>query len=161
MNTLKLNTAYFKRYFCLFTKFNFDFRNDTLFQKWRNKMKKLSLSLFVLCFSLPTFACDEEFGIGNPYSTGYYLKNGKLKRSQVQRCSTGVQMQSYTFENGVMVNVMNINLAMRDGGDANGYETSVDINGKDAVLAKRPKGLPKQFGGECYQVKGSKQVYCF
>lgn len=123
-------------------------------------MKKFLLTLFVLAISLPTLACDEDYGYGQRYSTGYYLKNGKLTKSKVENCSNGMQEQSHTFDNGTMVSFININLAMTTGG--NGYQTDVYINGKEAKETKRLKGIPANFRGQCYQPKskGTKQVYC-
>lgn len=122
-------------------------------------LKFLFLSIFLI-FPISTFACDEDYGQGQRYSTGYYLQNGKLTQSKVKNCSNGMQEQSHTFANGTMVTFININLAMTTGG--NGYQTDVHINGKEAKQVKRLKGLPKSFTGECYQPKSknSKQVYC-
>ncbi|TCT17336.1 hypothetical protein EDC51_10389 [Bibersteinia trehalosi] len=121
---------------------------------------KLVFLLISLIFPLSALACDEDYGQGQRYSTGYYLKNGKLTKSKVKNCSNGMQEQSHTFANGVVVSFININLAMTTGG--NGYQTDVYINGKEARQIKRLKGLPKSFTGECYQPKpkNSKQVYC-
>lgn len=123
-------------------------------------MKKFLLTLFVLAISLPTLACNENYGQGQRYSTGYYLKNGKLTKSKVENCSNGMQEQSHTFANGVVVSFININLAMTTGG--NGYQTDVYINGKEAKETKRLKGIPANFKGQCYQSKSkeTKQVYC-
>lgn len=123
-------------------------------------MKKFLLTLFVLAISLPTLACNENYGQGQRYSTGYYLKNGKLTKSKVKNCSNGMQKQSHTFANGVVVSFININLAMTTGG--NGYQTDVYINGKEAKETKRLKGIPANFKGQCYQSKSkeTKQVYC-
>lgn len=123
-------------------------------------MKKFLLTLFVLAISLPTLACDEDYGQGQRYSTGYYLKNGKLTKSKVENCSNGMQEQSHTFANGTVVSFININLAMTTGG--NGYQTDVYINDKEAKEVKRLKGIPATFRGQCYQPKskGTKQVYC-
>ncbi|MEG9533637.1 hypothetical protein [Mannheimia indoligenes] len=123
-------------------------------------MKKFLLTLFVLAISLPTLACDEDYGQGQRYSTGYYLKNGKLIKSKVENCSNGMQEQSHTFNNGTVVSFININLAMTTGG--NGYQTDAYINGKAAKEVKRLKGIPVHFSGQCYQPKskGSKQIYC-
>ncbi|MEG9490869.1 hypothetical protein [Mannheimia indoligenes] len=123
-------------------------------------MKKYLLTLFALSIYLPTLACDEDYGQGQRYSTGYYLKNGKLTKSKVENCSNGRQAQSHTFANGTMVSFININLAMTTGG--NGYQTDAYINGKEAKEVKRLKGIPAHFRGQCYQpkAKGSKQVYC-
>lgn len=123
-------------------------------------MKKSLLTLLPLIFALPTFACDEDYGYGQRYSTGYYLKNGKLTKSKVENCSNGMQAQSHTFDNGAMVSFININLAMTTG--ENGYKTDVYINGKEAKETKRLKGIPANFSGQCYQPKskGVKQIYC-
>lgn len=123
-------------------------------------MKKSLLTLLALSCSLPTFSCDEDYGQGQRYSTGYYLKNGKLTKSKVENCSNGMQEQSHTFANGTVVSFININLAMTTGG--NGYQTDVHINGKEAKEVKRLKGIPATFRGQCYQPKSkaTKQVYC-
>lgn len=123
-------------------------------------MKKYLLTLFALSISLPTLAYDEDYGQGKRYSTGYYLKNGKLTESKVENCSNGMQEQSHTFANGTVVSFININLAMTTGG--NGYQTDAYINRKEAKEVKRLKGIPAHFRGQCYQpkAKGSKQVYC-
>ncbi|WGE88666.1 hypothetical protein [Actinobacillus arthritidis] len=123
-------------------------------------MKKFLLTLFVLAISLPTLACDEDYGQGKRYSNGYYLKNGKLTKSKVENCSNGMQEQSHTFANGTVVSFININLAMTTGG--NGYQTDAYINGKEAKEVKRLKSIPAHFRGQCYQPKskGSKQIYC-
>ncbi|MEG9476137.1 hypothetical protein [Mannheimia indoligenes] len=116
--------------------------------------------LIPLIFPLSALACDEDYGQGQRYSTGYYLKNGKLTKSKVRNCSNGMQEQSHTFDNGVIVSFININLAMTTGG--NGYQTDAYINGKEAKEVKRLKGIPAHFRGQCYQPKskGSKQIYC-
>ncbi|MDY2947508.1 MAG: hypothetical protein SOS93_06740 [Mannheimia varigena] len=123
-------------------------------------MKRHLLTLLILTISLPTLACDEDYGQGQRYSTGYYLKNEKLTKSKAENCSNGRQEQSHTFANGVVVSFININLAMTTGG--NGYQTDAYINGKEAKETKRLKGIPANFRGQCYQpkAKGSKQVYC-
>ncbi|MBF0784934.1 hypothetical protein E4T80_05555 [Muribacter muris] len=123
-------------------------------------MKKTVFALLTVAFSLPAFACDEDYGQGQRYSTGYYLKNGKLTKSKVENCTNGVGHQSYTFSNGTIVSFIHINLAMTTGED--GYKTDIDINGKEAKETKRLKGLPASFRGACYRPKskGSKQVYC-
>ncbi|QHB17365.1 hypothetical protein [Mannheimia pernigra] len=121
-------------------------------------MKRHLLTLLILTISLPTLACDEDYGQGQRYSTGYYLKNGKLTKSKVENCSNGMQEQSHTFNNGTVVSF--INLAMTTGG--NGYQTDAYINGKEAKEVKRLKGIPAHFRGQFYQPKsrGSKQIYC-
>lgn len=126
-------------------------------------MKKLLFSLLALTLSLPAFACDEDDGQGQAYSTGYYLKKGKLTKSKVKNCSNGMQEQDYTFENGVMVSFISINRAMVYGDEkGDGYETSVSIDGKDAVKTQRLKGIPASFEGQCYKLKlkQAKGVYC-
>ncbi|AGH38946.1 hypothetical protein V5G99_06580 [Bibersteinia trehalosi] len=122
-------------------------------------LKSLFLSISLI-FPILTFACDEDYGQGQRYSTGYYLKNGKLTKSKVENCSKGMQEQSHTFANGVVVSFININLAMTTGG--NGYQTDVYINGKEAKETQRLKGIPANFKGQCYQSKSkeTKQVYC-
>lgn len=121
---------------------------------------KSAFLLILLIFPLKTLACDEDYGQGQRYSTGYYLKNGKLTKSKVENCSNGMQEQSHTFANGTVVSFININLAMTTGG--NGYQTDVYINGKEAKEVKRLKGIPATFRGQCYQPKSkaTKQVYC-
>lgn len=123
-------------------------------------MKKYLLSLIAFTLSTQALACDEDYGQGQRYSTGYYLKNGKLTKSKVENCSNGMQEQSHTFDNGAMVSFININLAMTTGG--NSYQTDVYINGKEAKETKRLKGIPANFRGQCYQPKSksTKQVYC-
>ncbi|MEG9498830.1 hypothetical protein [Mannheimia indoligenes] len=123
-------------------------------------MKNFLLTLFALTISLPAIACDENYGQGQRYSTGYYLKNGKLTKSKVENCSNGMQEQSHTFANGTVVSFININLAMTTGGK--GYQTDAYINGKEAKEVKRLKGIPANFIGQCYQpkAKGAKQIYC-
>lgn len=123
-------------------------------------MKKYLLSLIAFTISAQSLACDEDYGQGQRYSTGYYLKNGKLTKSKVENCSNGMQEQSRTFENGTIVTFININLAMTTG--ESGYKTEVYINGKEAQQTKRLKGIPKSFAGECYQpkAKGTKQIFC-